>query len=414
MDTTGAAANQRPARIAAFAFLALGGFWGIWAVGIANIKRDVSLSSTSLGFLLAVTQTIGVLVAARFLHATRRQPPARVLATVLVAWGAALLLLGLPLAGLAFSAAFFATGGLSAPVDSSMNAVATIQYEGNPGGLLSFHGLYSAGCVVAAIVTGVTLGAGVSWRWLYLVLAILVGATSIVALSRHDQPWSVLRPGALPVAPPSPAGDYVDPSDHRPATAPLAMLRAEHQLVPMAVFAAAELASGGIATWGVLYLRDSLGGAVGLAATSFGLASLVSGLARGLGGRAMGRRAPLAGVALGAGLGVAGLLVESLTTNAVVAAVGLCVGAIGLSVIWPLMMSEVTSRSSSPATTVGAFTAAGYVGWVGGAPIIGAIFQHLGGDVGLWVLAGGAGVACAYATGTSLRRSRDEAGGIVG
>lgn len=414
MEIRSAAKNPRPARIAAFAFLAIGAFWGTWAVGIANIKHDAGISSTALGFLLAVTQTIGVLVAARFLHATRRQPPARVLATVMVAWGVALVLLGLPLMGLAFGAAFFAAGGLSAPVDSSMNAVATIQYEGNPGGLLSFHGLYSAGCVLAAIVAGLAINGGLSWRWLYLGLALLVLCASLLAISRHDEPFSVLRPSALPVAPPSPAGDYVDPSNHQAATRPLAMLRAEHQLVPMAVFAAAEVASGGIATWGVLYLRDSLGGAVSLAAVSFGLASLVSGLARGLGGRAIGQRSPLAGVAVGAGLGVLGLMVESLTTSTVLAAAGLCVGAIGLSLIWPLMMSEVTDRSSSPATTVGAFTAAGYVGWVGGAPIIGAIFQHVGGDVGLWVLAAGAGVAWAYATVAYLRRRPARAGGIVG
>lgn len=406
--------EPRPARIAAFAFLAIGFFWGVWAVGIANIKADVAISSTALGFLLAVTQTIGVLLAARFLHASRRQPPVRVLATVLVAWGVALVLLGLPLAGLAFAAAFFAAGGLSAPVDSSMNAAATIHYEGNAGGLLSFHGLYSAGCVIAALIAGLGLGAGLSWRWLYLGLAAVVLTSSVLALSRHDQPLSVLRPELLPVAPPSPASDYLDPGDHQPAPRPLAMLRAERQVVPLLVFAAAELAAGGIATWGVLYLREDVGGAVGLAALSFGLASLVAGLARGLGGRAIGRRAPLAGVAMGAGLGVAGLMLESLTTSTLLAAVGLSIGAIGLSLIWPLMMAEVTARSSSPATTVGAFTAAGYVGWVGGAPVVGAIFQHVGGDVGLWVLAGGAGVACAWATLAYSRRGRGGVGVIVG
>ncbi|MEI6453455.1 MAG: MFS transporter [Actinomycetes bacterium] len=395
---TEAEATQGPvARIGIFAFLALGAFWGIWAVGIANIRHDIGFSDTALGFLLAITQTTGALAAARFLRLTRRRPPATVLATTLVVWAAAMVLFGLPTSGWYFALVFFVAGGLSAPVDSSMNAVATIQFEGNAGGLLSFHALYSAGCVLAAIATGFALEGSLSWRWLFFGLALMTAFTSAIALSRHDERLRVSRPNAFPVAIPSPAGDYVDPLSHERSDRALWVIRREGLLIPMVIFAVAEAASGGIWTWGILYLRDSLGAPAAIAAVSFGLSSAIAGMTRLLGGRAFGSRSPITGVAIGAGLGACGLLAESLTHSIALAAIGLTVGAIGLTVIWPLMMSDVGARTSSPATVIGAFTAAGYLGWVGGAPIIGAVTQHLGAEKGLWILVGCASIASVYA-----------------
>ena len=54
-----------------------------------------------------------------------------------------------------------------------------------------------------------------------------------------------------------------------------------------------------------------------------------------------------------------------------VAALGLALGAGGASLFWPLVMSTVSRMASQVVSAVGAFTAAGYVGWVAGAPIVG-------------------------------------------
>jgi MFS family permease len=83
----------------------------------------------------------------------------------------------------------------------------------------------------------------------------------------------------------------------------------------------------------------------------------------------------------------AGILLESLTSVSGVAALGLALGAGGASLFWPLVMSTVSRMASQVVSAVGAFTAAGYVGWVAGAPIVGWISQNLGPARGLQVLA---------------------------
>ncbi len=82
-----------------------------------------------------------------------------------------------------------------------------------------------------------------------------------------------------------------------------------------------------------------------------------------------------------------GILLESLSPVAGVAAVGLALGAGGASLFWPLVMSTVSRMASQVVSAVGTFTAAGYVGWVAGAPIVGWVSQTLGPARGLQVLA---------------------------
>ncbi len=50
----------------------------------------------------------------------------------------------------------------------------------------------------------------------------------------------------------------------------------------------------------------------------------------------------------------------------------------GASLFWPLVMSTVSRMASQVVSAVGTFTAAGYVGWVAGAPIVGWVSQNLG------------------------------------
>ena len=50
-------------------------------------------------------------------------------------------------------------------------------------------------------------------------------------------------------------------------------------------------------------------------------------------------------------------------------------------------MSSVSRSASQVVSAVGAFTAAGYVGWVAGAPIVGWVSQTFGPARGLQVLA---------------------------
>ena len=82
-----------------------------------------------------------------------------------------------------------------------------------------------------------------------------------------------------------------------------------------------------------------------------------------------------------------GILLESLSPLSGPAALGLALGAGGASLFWPLVMSTVSRLASQVVSAVGTFTAAGYIGWVAGAPIVGWVSQAFGPQHGLQVLA---------------------------
>jgi predicted MFS family arabinose efflux permease len=73
------------------------------------------------------------------------------------------------------------------------------------------------------------------------------------------------------------------------------------------------------------------------------------------------------------------------------AGAGLALAAGGAAVFWPLLMATATTAASRPTATVSTFTAAGYLGWVAGAPVIGLLADAWGLAAGLAVIAALAG-----------------------
>ena len=155
----------------------------------------------------------------------------------------------------------------------------------------------------------------------------------------------------------------------------------------LAVFALAEVTEGGVDTWGVLYLRNHLATGVLLGAGAYVVGQLVAVTTRGAGGSLVGRLSTRHTLISGGCVAGTGILLESLSPLSGLAALGLALGAGGASLFWPLVMSTVSQMASQVVSAVGAFTAAGYVGWVAGAPIVGWVSQSLGPARGLQVLA---------------------------
>ncbi len=71
-----------------------------------------------------------------------------------------------------------------------------------------------------------------------------------------------------------------------------------------------------------------------------------------------------------------------------VAATGLAVASVGVSVVWPLLLADVNNEARHPALAIGGVTASGYLGMVAGPPIVGLFSALFGLRVGLLVLAG--------------------------
>lgn len=371
------AAAPRPV---AAAFVVLGAFWGSWAVALANVQRTFGLSDAALGVLLAVAIALAGVTGAAVGHRAERWGTGRMLAAALGAW--ALLLVGAgvgrpwPVFAVLFVAAELAAGC----VDTSMNAAASRRLHGRPGALVRFHALFNSGALTGALLAGVALHFGVSWRWLWPVLAVAVAAAAC---------WTWATQGRGPRAG-SPEPSAVDLAASEPG--PLRRLRADGLVLFLLVFALAEIAEGGVDTWGVLYLRTHLAAGVLLGAGAYVVGQSVAAVTRGAGGPLLGRLSPRLALVVGGSLAAAGILLESVSPAARLAACGLALGAGGASLFWPLVMSQVTRQASRATAAVGAFTAAGYVGWVAGAPAVGWISDTFGPARGLQLLAALAGV----------------------
>ncbi len=97
-----------------------------------------------------------------------------------------------------------------------------------------------------------------------------------------------------------------------------------------------------------------------------------------------------AGVALGGAVATAGIGLEALSGNAAVAATGLALASVGITVVWPLLLAEVSVGARHASVAIGGITAAGYLGMVAGPAIVGALSGLFDLRVGLLVLAGAA------------------------
>ena len=356
------------------AFVTFGLFWGSWAVMLFDIQRAFSLSDAQTGVLLAVAIAVAGASSAVMAHLADRVGARRLLWIALFAWAALLCVLALTTEKWAFAVVLVLVEVAGGSIDTAMNAEASHRLVGKLSALVRLHSLFNVGALCGAAAAGLVIHAGVSWRWVWPAIAAIALAVGGWAL-RHD-------PGPAPAEPAQ--------SDEAAALStvhPLRRLRRDGLLVLLAIFALAEVTEGGVDTWGVLYLRNHLATGVLLGAGAYVVGQLVAATTRGAGGPLLGRLSTRHALIAGGCVAGGGILLESLTSFSGLAALGLALGAGGASLFWPLVMSTVSRLASQVVSAVGTFTAAGYIGWVAGAPIVGWVSQSLGPARGLQVLA---------------------------
>ena len=294
----------------------------------------------------------------------------RLLWIALFAWSVLLCVLALTHDTWSFGVVLVLVEVAGGSIDTAMNAEASHRLMGSPKVLVRLHALFNTGALIGAAVAALVIHAGVSWRWVWPGIAVVALGVGIWALVT-DPGTALADPGGV----------------HSSSRHPLRRLRRDGLLMLLLVFALAEITEGGVDTWGVLYLRNHLATGVLLGAGAYIVGQLVAATTRGAGGHLLGRLSTRRALIIGGCIAGAGILLESLTSVSGVAALGLALGAGGASLFWPLVMSTVSRMASQVVSAVGAFTAAGYVGWVAGAPIVGWISQNLGPARGLQVLA---------------------------
>jgi MFS family permease len=342
-----------------------------------DIQHTFSLDDAQLGLLLAAAIAVAGASSAVMAHFCDRVGARRLLWIALIAWSGLLCVLALTRDTWTFAVVLVLVEVAGGSIDTAMNAEASHRLMRKPSALVRLHALFNTGALTGAAGAALLIHAGVSWRWVWPVIAAVALGVGVWAL--------VTDPGTALASADSDGAGPAGP--HAPDRHPYRRLRRDGLLVLLAVFALAEITEGGVDTWGVLYLRNHLATGVLLGAGAYVVGQLVAATTRGAGGHVLGRLSTRRALVTGGCVAGAGILLESLSPVPGVAALGLALGAGGASLFWPLVMSTVSRMASQVVSAVGAFTAAGYVGWVAGAPIVGWVSQSLGPAHGLQVLA---------------------------
>jgi predicted MFS family arabinose efflux permease len=382
-------------------------FWGSWAVATADVRTTYGFSNAQLGLLLAGAVTVSGIGGAVVGNRAERWGTVRTLTWALIVWAVLLVLAGASGTAGEFVPAFIAAMAAGGCVDMTMNAASASRLAGTPGSLVRFHGIFNIGALVGAVLLGMLVDAGGSWRWAWPAIAVLaLPLAAWVRLRGADvdpegrtDPGGGRRPAADPVAAaaartgPEPlVGQLVtDGEGHLPFLRSLGILRSDGLVGLLVIFAAAEIVEGGVDTWGVLFLRTDLGADALVGAAAYAAGQSVAIATRILAGPSLGRIGPRLGVVVGAGCACLGLTLEATAGSAALAGAGLALAAGGAAVFWPLLMATATTAASRPTATVSTFTAAGYLGWVAGAPVIGLLADAWGLAAGLAVIAALAG-----------------------
>jgi len=360
-------------------FLTFGFFWGTWAVVALDVQRFLEFSDAQLGLLLAATVLGGSVANGAGGVIAERYGTRLVLSSALAGWATLLILLGGVTNRVTFCLLFLATVSVGGLVDVTMNVAATAELGSSPRRLLRMHALFNGGALLGAAVSGLLIAGDVSYR------AIWVGLGAVAALLAL---WC--RAADLP------AGER---GEHHTVRQGLAALRAQGLRMLAIVFAIGALVEGGVGTWGVLFLRGNLGLAVVAGAGAYVVGQTLATIARCTLGWTAEHVGERRGAQLGLALAGAGLIIEAVSTSSWPAAIGLGLAAVGSAVYWPLLLAYASQGSDRPGIVVGGLSAAGYVGFLAGPPLVGWVAQATDLRWGLIVL----GFAALLGAGARLR-----------
>ena len=336
-------------------FIAFGFFWGTWAVVALDVQRFLEFSDAQLGLLLAATAFSGVLANGAGGVIAERHGTRTVLASALVVWGVLLAVLAATTNRSVFCVTFLLTVSGGGLVDVTMNVAATAALGSMPGRLLRLHALFNCGALLGAGTSGLLLAHDVSYR---VIWAGVSAAAIVLAL------WC--RTADMP------AGER---GEHHTVRQGLAALKAEGLGAVAVVFAIGALVEGGVGTWGVLFLREHLGLAVAAGAGAYVVGQGLATTARSTLGWTAEHVGERRGAQIGLALAGVGLLVEATATSSWLAAAGLGAAAVGAAVYWPLLLAFASRGGERPGLVVGGLSAAGYVGFLAGPPIVGWVAQ---------------------------------------
>ncbi|RZL61282.1 MAG: MFS transporter [Variovorax sp.] len=349
-------------------FFCSGFIFATWGVHVPTVKAHYGLDEAQLGFAMLAAgfgALLGITRASRWIGRFGARRVAGVTGTVYALLISALIFMpGYP-ALLALLAAF---GMVTSLFDVAINTDAA-QLEARAGAHLmsGMHGMFSLGGMAGAVSGGAALAAGLGVQThLWLVAAVM--AVTVSASSTRMLP------------PPPGAATAADEGFRLPRGA----------LVVMGVLAALGLiAEGAIYDWSVLYLQQELGAPQQQAAFAYASFSGAMAAAR-FGGDALRTRfAPAALLRASALLAAASMTLVLLTDLPWLALVGFAGVGIGFANVVPILFAASAQVPGvEPSRGIAAVSAAAYLGFMAGPPLIGLIARVSSLTAALYVVVG--------------------------
>jgi len=263
-------------------------------------------------------------------------------------------------------------GACNGLLDVSMNAQAAVVEQRRQRPIMSsFHALFSLGGVAGALLASGAMSLGLG-DCTHVVLAALVALTAV----------GLAIPGLVPAAP-APGG----------ATGP-SLARPSRTLLALGVLALLGLlAEGAMADWSAVYLHDTLRASPAVAATGFAAFSLAMAVGRIGGDVLVSRLGPRRVLRLSAAVAAIGLAGALLVGQPAIGVVGCALVGLGIANVIPVLFSAAARVPGLHAGRgLAAVATTGYLGFLAGPPLIGAVAEVAGLALGLGVVS----AACAF------------------
>ena len=371
-------------------FALFGVFWGTWAVAALDIQGFLGLSDAGLGCSSPPPSSARrwpTSSAARSPSGTARDgrppSPSRV-------WGPLVLLASAVPSPGAWMAVFLAVVAAGGMLDVVLNIASTGVLTDRPGRSCGCTPSYNLGTIVGAALTGATLAA--------------CQHVAVVVRLRRCRSAAARPAGALWRRSTIPE---VTSGEHASLHEAVIELRRSRLVGLAVVFALGAMVEGGIGTFGVLYLRDRLDVAVLAGAGAYVVGQALATTTR----YALGSEA--AGAHLG-GTRPAQARARSSPRSAWAwrrrpicrssPASGRPSRRSGAATYWPLLSAVTTRAADRPGLAVGGVSAAGYLGFLAGPPIVGAIAEGAGLRAGVLALAVAGAAAASLPLSSVARR----------
>ncbi|GAA0591683.1 MFS transporter [Actinomadura livida] len=401
------------------AFTAHGLLAAAWVVRIPQIKEHLGLSEGSMGVAL-LGAPVGVVLAVRFARRIIADRGSR--ATTIaagVAGAASLVPLGLAWNLGALIVSLLLLGASLGLMDVAMNAQGVAVERGYGRPLMSgLHGWYSIGTLVAALIGSAVAYAGVPVPLhLSAAAAALAALTAIGCRGLLDRSADALpEPGPYPPdepapgAPPTAGLAPAEPVPDGPGPAPVPSFRWLPALLGI-IGLCSFVGEGAVADWSAVYLREHLGTGPGFAGLGYAGCAVAMTAGRFAGDRVVARFGPVPALRAGSLAAALGLGAGLAAAHPVAAVAGFTVFGLGIAVVAPITFSAAGNVPGVPAAAgISRVTGIGYLGLLGGPPVIGFVAQGVGLGWALAVPVGLVGLIVLLAPATATAAPRADRG----